>query len=935
MKKTVGLVVTTMLLAFVSASFAQKKPLDHSVYDTWNDMVRPRISLRGDLISYEINPQDGDGALYVTNKSQNFKKSFERGARAQLDPSGKFVVLKIVPTKSEVRDAKLAKKKPDQMPKDSGGVYILASDEWIGFSKVKNFAMGEKNGSWVGFLTDYTAEQPKDSVVNNSAKTKPKAKSKGKSAKKETQLTLFDTESKQSKEFIYVSDYQFAEQGNYIAISQITADTLEQTQLSIFDTKSAQVTELLRSKGEINNLIFSKDGKMLAFHFSADTGKVKIYDLYLWSEGSTAKMIVDSNTPELPSQWVVSHHSSPRFSDDGKRLFLYSYPRPQDEPKDTLTSDEKVIFDLWSWTDTLLQTQQKVNLKRDQKKSYLGVYNLKKRKYTQLADKSMESVRLSKTANGKYAIGVDRTPYLWSMTWDYPSGSDYYLVEIETGERKPIAKNRSSFPSLSHNDKYLAYYQFSDSIWYGMSTKDLKAVPLTASIKTSFFDELNDTPSEPRPYGSAGWLTKGNDVLIYDRYDIWQFDLTGKNKPKSLTNHQGASSKVSYRYQYLDTDAESIPDDVPILVSLFDETDKQSGYATITANTESNPKTLIKEPYRFSVSANTQDLSTLLYTKQSYQQYPDLWVSNASFGETKKLTHANPQQDNYLWGSAELVTWYDFNRNEVEGLLYLPENFDATKKYPMMLYFYERHSDGLHTHYKPYPGRSVICPTLYVSNDYIVFMPNISYTEGLPGKNAYDAIISGTMAMVSKGFVDIDKIGVQGQSWGGYQIAYLVTQTDLFKAASAGAPVSNMTSAYGAIRWGSGLSRMFQYERTQSRIGATLWERPLHYIENSPLFFAPRVNTPLLIRHDDADEAVPWYQGIELFLALRRLDKPVWMINYNDEPHNLVRRANRIDWAIRMQQYFDHYLKGTPAPKWLIYGVPAIQKGQMGYELIE
>jgi dipeptidyl aminopeptidase/acylaminoacyl peptidase len=271
----------------------------------------------------------------------------------------------------------------------------------------------------------------------------------------------------------------------------------------------------------------------------------------------------------------------------------------------------------------------------------------------------------------------------------------------------------------------------------------------------------------------------------------------------------------------------------------------------------------------------------------------------------------------------------------VEGLLYLPENFDPTKEYPMMVYFYERHADNLHSHHKPAPGRSVICPTLYASNGYIVFMPDIAYTEGLPGKSAYDAIISGTMAMVNRGFVEINKIGVQGQSWGGYQIAYLVTQTDLFKAASAGAPVSNMTSAYGGIRWGSGLARMFQYERTQSRIGATLWERPLHYIENSPLFYAPRVNTPLLIRHDDADEAVPWYQGIELFLALRRLEKPVWMINYNDEPHNLVRRANRIDWTIRMQQFFDHYLKDAPAPKWLKQGIPQTQKGEMGYELIE
>jgi dipeptidyl aminopeptidase/acylaminoacyl peptidase len=177
-------------------------------------------------------------------------------------------------------------------------------------------------------------------------------------------------------------------------------------------------------------------------------------------------------------------------------------------------------------------------------------------------------------------------------------------------------------------------------------------------------------------------------------------------------------------------------------------------------------------------------------------------------------------------------------------------------------------------------------------------------------------------------------MGLQGQSWGGYQTAYLITQTNMYRAAMAGAPVSNMTSAYGGIRWGSGWVREFQYEKGQSRLGVSLWEDRERYIKNSPLFHADKVQTPLLIMHNDKDGAVPWYQGIEYFTALRRLDKPCWMLNYNDDDHNLTRRANQRDLSIRMRQFFDHYLLDAPMPIWMKEGLPAVDKGKRtGYEL--
>lgn len=271
---------------------------------------------------------------------------------------------------------------------------------------------------------------------------------------------------------------------------------------------------------------------------------------------------------------------------------------------------------------------------------------------------------------------------------------------------------------------------------------------------------------------------------------------------------------------------------------------------------------------------------------------------------------------------------------KLEGIIYKPEDFDPSRQYPLITYFYEKRSDSYRNYHIPRPSASIVNPSYLVSNDYIMFVPDIVYDEGKPGASAYNCIVSGVEALEELGYIDRDNIGIQGQSWGGYQVAYLVTVTNKFKAAMAGAPVSNMTSAYGGIRWKSGLSRAFQYERTQSRLGKNLWDGFDLYIENSPLFGIPKIETPLLMMHNDNDGAVPYYQGIEMFMGMRRLQKPVWLLVYNEEAHNLKKVKNRQDLSIRMMQFFDYYLKGKPAPKWMTKGVPRVQKGKdLGYGL--
>jgi dipeptidyl aminopeptidase/acylaminoacyl peptidase len=214
-----------------------------------------------------------------------------------------------------------------------------------------------------------------------------------------------------------------------------------------------------------------------------------------------------------------------------------------------------------------------------------------------------------------------------------------------------------------------------------------------------------------------------------------------------------------------------------------------------------------------------------------------------------------------------------------------------------------------------------------VSNGYIVLEPDIVYGTGHPGQDAMKCVLPAIHEVTSKGYIDEKRIGIQGHSWGGYQIAYMVSHTDVFAAVEAGAAVANMISAYGGIRWGTGMVREFQYEKTQSRIGSTPWDDPLDFIESSPIFAVKNVHTPYLTIANDADDAVPWYQGIEFFTALRRLGKEAYMFSFNGQPHGLRDRDDMKYWTVHMDEFFDHYLLGKPKPEWMDKGVPYLEKG--------
>ena len=706
---------------------------------------------------------------------------------------------------------------------------------------------------------------------------------------------------------------------------------------------------LLAGKGKYLKPTWDEDQTELAFVSDRDDAEAKQpkFKVYLWNRNGSANAIeggstpttregpdrnhagapitnatevVSTSSPGFRKDFVVSEKANLGFSLDGSHLFMGAAPRPEPEknPGEETPADEKVMVDLWHWKDDYIQPIQKVRAEQERARSYRAAYLIKEKKFVQLADEAMESV--SPSNDGRYAIGADNRAYRIMNDYD-PGLSDYYLVNTNDGVRKLVGQKQRFSASLSPGARYSIFFDGKD--WNTYSVADGRTVNLTRNLSVHFFDEENDEPATPPSYGLAGWTKDDREVLLYDRYDVWQVSPDGSNA-KNLTDGVGRRDKIVFRYVRLDPKERSIDPARPLLLHAENEETRDSGFYRDRVN-GGLPEKLVMGAKDFNNPTKAKDADVLMLTASRFDEFPDIWVTGFGFKDLKKVSNGDAQRAPFSWGSAELVSFKNTDGVPLKGLLLKPDNFDPKKKYPMIVYIYEKLTQGLHAFRNPGPGTS-INPTYYVSNGYLIFMPDIVYTTGYPGQSALKCVLPGIQAVVDKGFVNESAIGIQGHSWGGYQIAYMVTQTNRFKAAAPGAAVSNMTSAYSGIRWGSGLPRQFQYEHSQSRIGGSLWEYPMRYLENSPVFRADRVQTPLLMINNDEDDAVPWYQGIEFFLALRRLNKEAYMFSYNGEKHGLRKRINQKDYTRRLQEFFDHFLKGAPAPEWMEKGIPFLQR---------
>ncbi|MEE8148092.1 MAG: prolyl oligopeptidase family serine peptidase, partial [Longimicrobiales bacterium] len=745
-----------------------------------------------------------------------------------------------------------------------------------------------------------------------------------------TDLVLRNLASGEELTFPHVLSYTFAKDGRHLAYATSTKDEGDDG-LFVVNLERGTSHALLEGEGDYHSIAFDESSTQLVFLSNqADyESEQPHWTLYYSGEGESATAVATTGSPGVPAGWGVSEHRAPSFSDSGRRILFGTAPLPEPEPEE-IEKDDEVVVDIWSWTDDLIQPMQLKQLEQERKRSYLALVHLGPLapRVVQLGSMDMPEVSLGLQGDSEWALGTSDLRYRRQMQWDTSVPRDVWTIDATSGARTLRLEARRGRFQLSTGGRWVTWWDGEERQYFGFPTDGSREVAcLTADIPHPLWNELHDSPSAPRAYGTGGWLAGDVGLLVYDRHDLWLVDPAGKVAPHAVTEGSGRERGLRFRRVDMDPDEPFVSPMEELLLSAFHLENKRSGFWTDRLLGGGEPVELTMADKRFSNPVPAKEGEFLRFTRQDFQEYPDLWVAERDLSAARKMSAANPQQAEFRWGTSELVSWRSTDGTPLQGILYKPEDFDPGRQYPLLVYFYERSSDGLHRHNDPVPSRSTIRFSYYTSNDYCIFVPDIPYRIGYPGASCANAVLPGILSLVDAGFVDQHAIGVQGHSWGGYQIAYLVTQTNLFAAGVAGAPVANMTSAYGGIRWGTGMSRQFQYEKSQSRLGGSLWEVPNRYFENSPLFFADKVETPLLMLHNDEDGAVPWYQGIEYFVALRRLSKPVWLLNYNGEDHGIGKYQNRRDYSELMSQFFDHYLRGAPAPVWMEQGVPSLLKG--------
>lgn len=884
----------TLLILCSSIIFSQKRNFELEDAMNFHLIRYEKISDDGKWLIYRTAPDRGDSKLYIQNTESNLKFEFQNANYPQMSENAETVVFSV----SQNSVAK-ANDKDGKIP-DTLNIFSPISnklDKIIGAQSVEV----SNDGNWLTYTMKEDEAEYKSLYLRNI---------KSKSDLIISNITESKFDSTSSKLF-----YMKRSEDN--ALNGVYYRNLDEAFAPEYEIESD-------TNAVFNEFEWNLRKNILAYKKAIldSNDKAYNYSIQLWIE-SEDNIELAVNDKHFPN-WYIPKVNDLYWTEDGERLWFGIKPESQkildeDDAADKISEEDYYDFDkiledtelyLWHHDDDRIITEKQTKWNSIKDEYYESVYHLESKRITQLADTNLPSV--SRRDEVQYALGYDNTPYLKRITWDYWY-YDLYLVDQFSGEKTLIAEELITGGHISPTGAYVVY--FKDNHWwvYDVSTKTRNNV--TEKMSTAFYDELNDRPRPNTPYGFGGWFENSGKFYLYDRYDIWEVNAAS-NGMLNILQATGAIQKTRFRIANLDKRQVYFADNKPLYLEAFNEITKAQGLLSLpTINTNFR----ILENNYSSFIAKAKNADKIIFTQERYDQFPDIHIANSKFEERKQLTNLHPEIEEYNWGTTELIAYENSVGDTLQGYYIVPDDFNENTKYPLFVYFYERFSDRRHEFVKPMINHRPIYPW-YVGQGYCMFFPDIKFRIGRPGDSGMDAVMSGIRELAKKGFIDTTKVALHGHSWSGYQSAYFVTQTDFFAACVTGAPVSNMTSAYSGIRLGSGLARQFQYEKTQSRIGGTMIDSLDAYIENSPVFYADKMNTPMLIMFGDIDDAVPWQQGVELYLACRRFGKPAILLQYEKEPHHLKKYPNKLDYAIKMKEFFDHYVLGKEAAPWILEG---------------
>ncbi len=908
-RKIYILLLLSVLIISSLALFSGEREFAFSDVMRFQGITLQKISDNGKWISYCTYPDRGNTTAYIKSTLNEDEHFVDRGTSTLFSNDTKWAAVKKRPDILE----RINTGKDKDKPKNDLVLLNLESGVSTDISEVAKYEFTE-DSRWIIYIKD------EDPVKHKDLKKKKTGRP----------FILRHLTSGTEIKMDDVIDYALDSNSTYLFYSVSSTDS-KNDGLYYRNLKEeyAPISAVkIEKDNKFSNLAWNKVYNVLAFMQSPldDEGEVKYSEMYIWDAVKNDTYPIYNQAHENGS-WYLPEKNDLKWTKDGERLFFGLKPKwekleDEEEIKYDIKNYQNIDtilahteLDVWHWNDPKIIPNQKKEWKEEKNRTYMTCYFLTPNKYVQLADTTLPEVQF--TENPNYAIAYNPKPYNKLITWDgwY---QDIYAVELMTGKKYKISTKNITSGTLSPNGKYIAYYDSGD--WYLYNTIKQTASNLTNKIDVKFYDEDNDKPESPQPYGIAGWFENDDAVMIYDKYDIWKFSTLMPSNYSNITNGKGRADTLRFRIKNLLGKRKYYTYEDSLLLEGFHYKQKFQAIYTMKF-TNSEITQLLKENKRYRIIAKAEHADRVVISRESYEEFPDLWLTNFNMEMPQKTSNVNPELSEYKWGNAELTEWKNGRGEDLQGIILKPENFDPSKRYPVLIYFYETFSDRMYNFTLPQINHRP-CFQVYLNDGYVVLLPDIKYVAGNPGMDATDALTRGAQHLIDMGIADAKKIAIQGHSWGGYETAFMITATDMFAAACAGAPVANMTSAYSGIRLGSGLTRQFQYEKQQSRIGGTLWDSLDSYLRNSPVMQAPKANTPFLFMFGDIDEAVPWEQGIELYMAYRRLNKNCIFLEYRNEPHHPRKYHNKLDYAIKMKEFFDHYLLGTPAPEWMTKGVP-------------
>jgi len=895
-----------VFLIFSQFSFSQtQKPLSLEDYAQWNSITNTALSPNGNWMTYAYEPNEGDATLHIRKIDGDTLRTVQNAKEVAFSKDNKWVAFLVAPSK-KVTDSLKKKKEP-----------VVSELQMVNLET--NTVTTVKN------VLDFSFSKTAKFIAIHNNRADKEADHQG------SDVLLKDLEGENTLNIGNVSNYAFNKEGTLFSYV-VDAAGDNGNGLYVIDLSNLRTWPMHTGAFTYAQMTWNKEGNQLAALFGTkEDGTIERQNKLYWTSNLTPGMTklgaqttyVPESDTGFPKDNVISEYRDLTWNEAGTQLFLgVREQQTKLKKEDSL----KANVDVWHWKDERVQSRQIVEADNDKKATFISVLNLENKKFLQLENEDIPSVEVSE--KNTWAVGRLDTLYRKDVT--IPGGfSDLYRINTRTGAKKEIAEKVYRYMGMAPNGEWVLFSK--DGAVMGYNFDKETVTNLTARTAISFSDKDYDKPVEKPTYGVAGWSKDGETLILNNEYDLWTIALNGDGAT-NLTQGIGEEEKIRFRLEQLDPEADTFDLTKPLLLSAYGDKTKKSGYYEVAIGKK--PKVLRYEDKMIRQAVKAEDADKIMYTEQTFVEFPDYWITDMGFKKPKKITNANPQQSEFKWGKRLLVDYTDARGNELQGTLALPADYDPAKKYPMIVYFYEKMSQRHHQYSMPtYDDRPHM--STYASNGYLVLMPDIVFDEGLPGSSALDDVTSAVKEVIKLGYADPARVGLQGHSWGGYESSFIVTQTDMFAAVVTGAPLTNLISMYAVAYKRSGNLNGPILEWSQGRMGVSPWENMELYRSQSPLHHAQNIKTPFLILHGTSDGAVDWNQGLEFYSAARRLGKKVILLSYPDEPHHLEKEENQKDFQIRMKQYFDHYLKDSPAPLWLKEGVPHANKTRLGPDVLE